>query len=980
VRRCFAIFGQLVAALAVVSLLALSSQAQRYTFKEYVDGLGNLNVKCIYQDRAGFLWVGTHGGLFRYDGYRFEEFGPNQGLTAPMIEDVREDTSGRLWVATPNGLFVRNGRRFGNVLRHGESLSLRVGSRISLTSDGTVVVSADQGGLYEVVPSPEQPGWQLHRFLSLKFIDPDTAATHGVATAPDGALWFGCGSGMCRYQNDSLTKWGEENGLAKENWEYILFDHEGQVWTRGKSHIAVLRPGAARFELREIPNAPASLDYRSLALDLQGRVLAPFDKQLARFENGHWRILSDANGLEGETVTFAIGDREGSVWIGVLGRGLRRWLGYEAWEHWTKADGLQSNIVWRVLRDPTGRLWVGDDKGVSFMDPGSKQLHRWSAPGISTEGLASIAASKDGFVWLGFRNRYIVRVDSRTGKTQRYPVGDLSQMLVDSHGRVWSASLNGLLMSEPASGEKGRSPFHAVEGNGLPEGGFEDINEAPDGRLWIACDDGLLTGDPDHGWTRVELDSQELSKTLLDVTPDAAGNIWLDGYFTGIVRLRVSGTKVLGVDHLQRPALLSDRYVLLARDQRGWMWFGGDRGLDVFDGLKWRRYTRDDGLIWSDTAAKAFFADDDGSVWIGTGGGLSHFAPSREELKPAPAPAFTWACFSRRDFDNGARVDWSRDPLTIGLASLTFRNEKTIRFRYRLKGLESDWTETTEHEVRYPPLPPGSYRFEAVAMVGTNQPASPVSALAFKVLPPWWRTFTFYAALFATFLGLIYLTWRWSHRRMIAHQRELEVLVKERTRELEADKVELLEAKAALAEQATRDSLTGLLNRSAIFRVLEQEMRRSQRERTAFALVLIDLDDFKQVNEAQGHLMGDELLREFARRLNNNLRPYDHVGRFGGEEFLILMPGLAEESASRIHELHRQLTQEPFICLETELRITCSFGVTWFQSQMITTEALLSLAEQALDSAKANGQNRVEIAESLTPAASQSDPRIGCAK
>jgi len=71
--------------LTLTALMVPLCRAQRYTFRDYVDGLGNLNVKCLYQDWTGFIWVGTHGGLSRYDGYRWEEFGPKDGLTAPMI-------------------------------------------------------------------------------------------------------------------------------------------------------------------------------------------------------------------------------------------------------------------------------------------------------------------------------------------------------------------------------------------------------------------------------------------------------------------------------------------------------------------------------------------------------------------------------------------------------------------------------------------------------------------------------------------------------------------------------------------------------------------------------------------------------------------------------------------------------------------------------------------------------------------------------
>lgn len=950
--------GGIVLVLAAACLLATESSAQRYTFKQYVDGLGNLNVKSLYQDRKGFLWVGTQGGLFRYDGYQFEEYGPKNGLTSPMIEDILEDRGGRLWVATPSGFFVRDGDRFDSVLLNGNPVSIRVGSRI-VSSGMSVLVSVDHGGLYEAERAGN--GWQLRALLRLKMMDPDASATRGVATGPDGALWFGCATHICRYRDGALTKWEERNGLAAESWDYLLFDRDGKLWARGKAHIAVLAPKAPNFEARDITNAPKSLDYRTLALDPQGRVLAPCNNALARFEAGKWTFITEANGLEGETVTVALTDREGSVWIGVLGRGLARWLGYESWEHWTKANGLQSNLVWAVTRDVNGRLWIGDDKGISIMDRGSKELRRWTAPGISTGGYSSIAASKDGYVWIGFRNRYIFRIDTKTWRTERYPVGDISKLFVDSHDRVWSAALDALQVSEPGRDGKPRTGFHKVEADALAPGGFEDIAEGPDGRLWVASDDGLLTNGPE-GWTRIELDWRQLgNKSLLDVMADPDGNVWFDGYFSGIVRLKLKGSKVAEMVRFERPAVVSERYDFLARDGRGWIWFGGDRGVDAFDGKNWHRYTQDDGLIWNDTAAKAFLSDGDDSVWIGTGGGLSHFTANKT-IATAPAPTFLSARLGARALAQGASVPWSGDPLSIGLASLTFRNEKAIRFRYRLQGIDPDWTETAQREVRYAQLPPGSYQFQAMALAGPETTISPRSTFSFVILPPWWRTRTFDFLAYGSAVCLILMAWRWSHRLMIARQNKLEVLVRERTRELESEKTELIEAKADLAEQASRDSLTGLLNRGAILRVLEQEMRRSQRERNPFAAVLIDLDHFKDVNDSYGHLIGDEVLREFARRLRESLRPYDHIGRYGGEEFLIVLPGLKDESIGRIEQIHRQMSQEPLLCGEELLQITCSFGVAWFRSEMITTEALLDIADQALYTAKANGRNRVEAA------------------
>ena len=225
-----------------------------------------------------------------------------------------------------------------------------------------------------------------------------------------------------------------------------------------------------------------------------------------------------------------------------------------------------------------------------------------------------------------------------------------------------------------------------------------------------------------------------------------------------------------------------------------------------------------------------------------------------------------------------------------------------------------------------------------------------------------WNTFRLYAFCIFAVMGLTFAEWRW----MIARQNELRALVRERTRELEAEKAELLRTKAALVQLAAYDPLTGLFNRAAILAVLEREVELARRERCSFAVVLADLDHFKRVNDTYGHLIGDEVLREFTRRIRANLRPFDNAGRFGGEELLMLLHGLKEESTLRVRELHTQVTQEPFVFNGVALPISCCFGVAWFSGPLNTVvntvESLLGLADQALYAAKANGRNRVEVA------------------
>ncbi len=193
-------------------------------------------------------------------------------------------------------------------------------------------------------------------------------------------------------------------------------------------------------------------------------------------------------------------------------------------------------------------------------------------------------------------------------------------------------------------------------------------------------------------------------------------------------------------------------------------------------------------------------------------------------------------------------------------------------------------------------------------------------------------------------------------------QHELQVRLRagKRLADLQA---QLLAAREALREQATKDSLTHLWNRSSILDMLGRELSRSSRERTPIGVVIVDLDHFKNVNDSHGHLAGDAVLCEAARCMQGAIRQYDSMGRYGGEEFLILLPGCDEQSSfAQAERLRKQLAQAEMSLNETALRMTASFGVTCATpGERSTQEMLIRKADEALYLAKKLGRNRVEF-------------------
>ena len=174
---------------------------------------------------------------------------------------------------------------------------------------------------------------------------------------------------------------------------------------------------------------------------------------------------------------------------------------------------------------------------------------------------------------------------------------------------------------------------------------------------------------------------------------------------------------------------------------------------------------------------------------------------------------------------------------------------------------------------------------------------------------------------------------------------------------------QLLLAGEYLRFAATHDPLTGLWNRGEILSFLRRELVRAERERRPLAVIIVDVDHFKKLNDTFGHIAGDAALKEIARRLQSGVRIYDGIGRYGGEEFLLVLPGCELEPALRRAEILRStVSSRPVVVSSTKVVVTVSLGVTvTVNSSNRGVEEVLQRADTALYEAKAKGRNRVEM-------------------
>jgi len=790
------------------ALLSVSTAyGQRYKFKFYgeEEGLPSLAVQIVLQDRAGFLWVGTQNGLYRYDGNRFVAFGKADGLPDAHIESLHESIDGTLWVGTRFGLARRLrdgfervdiGTKDGIVGREGIA-SDASGALYVATRHGLIWgTPAKNGPHFALLSNPERTG---------------SATAASVYVDSKGSVWFGCGNSLCTLEQGQVRETGTELGLPQERWDAILGDLEGNLWVRSEKSLYV-RPVGGRFEQRG--GLPESTNATpTLALDPGGRLLAPTFQGLARQADTGWEIIGAKEGLTPNDISTVFQDREGSIWIGLLGSGLARWLGYNEWQSWSETEGLDRESVWSIARDGSGRLWVGTQSGLDYAENAGGKLVWRKQPSPLTGFVRALVAAPDGTMWVGADPDGLWVLNPKTGRVRK--IGEAQGLknarvrhaAMDHDGRLWVATYAGLFRSVSA-----QKPDHfeqlAPPGTDASEL-FHMILVDRDGRVFVAGDRGLLLYSADR-WRRFTKQDGLAYEKVAQVAEDSDRSLWI-GYRDafGLTHLTFPGGDQMGEVKVessitQANGLRSDKTLFLQLDSRGWLWVGTDHGLDVFDRARWRHYGRSDGLIWDDCNAKAFFADSDGSVWVGTSRGLSRFEPATT-IKPniPPTVVFTSVKLGDKTVDptHSLEMPYQENSLQVRFAALTFVQEANVLFRYRLAGETQNWLETTQRELNYPKLPPGPYTLEVMARNAQGLWSAEPARVAFQVLTPWWLTSWFRLGSVGLTILFGRLLWYRRGRRLEAERYRLEKAVTDRTRELSQEKQRVVDEKFRVEQQ-----------------------------------------------------------------------------------------------------------------------------------------------------------------------------------
>ena len=795
------LFGLLFAHFAVASSTILRP-GSRYTIDVWdtEDGLPQNSVISMIQTRDGYLWLGTVNGLARFDGTRFTLFDGNSPelKTSRIIVRLFEDSEGNLWVGTETGgvvLVKKNGQAVGVDIGRGS----REGRLSAACEDANGAI-----WLYTV-------DGQLGRYWKGK-VDIWNAgqgrfsSSHALIAEKSGPLWVGTDWGLFSLATATArdsTALPVDQMLQVNKLDYLLASRTGGHWRLVNGRIEKWNGGKLERDFGNYPwtNSPvaAACEDRqgNLVVGTRGSGVFWFDA------DGKATRLSTAQGLSHDYILSLVVDREGSLWVGTDGGGLDR----------VKPQ------VFDVLEDSRGAtvqsVCTDGQDGVWFSLNGRDQINYWNNGAMKnfvlptvfrTTQVRSLFVDTNQQVWAGTRGGGLFQLQGeafeRTSASGAINP-EISVIYQDRGGQLWVGTQGGLARKD-GQGWKMFTTF-----DGLPANDVHALAEDTEGNLWIGTSGGLsrwrdgrfISFEPTNGVSRDNISC---------LLADKEGVLWIGMEDSGLARWQQGKFSRFTTSE----GLAGNNIGYLADDERGNLWLGSlaglmrvsKRELAAFaagnsNAILCRTYRTSDGLPSSEcTQGSQPLAGRtrDGKLWLATVKGLVSVNPEQLQPNTNPPPVVIESVFvaGHASNTNGLRaplpetitIPPGKEQLDIQYTSLNLAAPQRARFKYRMEGHETAWTEVggDSRVARYRKLPPGHYHFRVIAANEDGVWNETGASVGIVVLPPFWRTWWFMgASAVATLLLIIAVVHFFATqklRRQLEKHRQQEAVEKERAR------------------------------------------------------------------------------------------------------------------------------------------------------------------------------------------------------
>lgn len=944
--------------------------------------LSNSTVWVLHEDRAGTLWVGTASGLNRFQRendtfvqYHSDASDP-YSLSHATVLALLEDSAGNFWVGTSRGglnLLDRNTGRF-NHFRHNPADSASLSSdrinSLAEGADGIIWVGTEDAGLNRFDTRTGRVTRFRHEPGNTNSLSSDDVTT--VLLDSQGTLWVGTNSGGLNAldpQTGHVTRYQHDPNLAgtisSDSLRTLYEDSRGRFWVGhylGGGLDLMNRANGVFSPVLHQPGVANSLNDDHLLTVLEDRSgilwfgthvggLNKYDAKQSRFRHYHHEWWND-NSLSQDTVR-AFYKHGRTLYIGTEGGLNALNLDTGQFVHHVhdpqNRQGLPHNIVRAMDMDAQGYLWLATHGGLSRFDPTTQTFSSYHhQPGnpasLSNDVVWRVMVDRRGGIWAGARDA-LNRLDPQTGNFVRFvhnpddpmsiPGDRISALYEDRAGHIWFSTMTtGVSRLNADTGELKNFTHDPANSNSLSNASVFSILEDDEGIIWFGSRGGLNRFDPATGIFRPYSVADGLPNDVIyGILPDADGSLWMSTN-KGVSRFDPATETFINFglnDGLQGEEFNNGAY---HRADSGEMYFGGINGFNVFSPAAIEENTYEPPVV------------------------VTRFTVlNQDRLIPGGNDVIT--------------LNHRENYLSFEFAALDFAAPDRNQYAYQLTGVDEGWVPSEGRRyASYTNLQPGQYQFQ---VRGTNSDglwSRHRASLSVYIAPAFWQTTGFQVAVTMALVAILLALYRYKTLSVKRRNEVLELMVNDRTRELtfanenlQQEIMRRQQVEEEIRKIAYHDYLTGLPNRRLFMSLGEQALTLAARERTQAAILFVDIDLFKEVNDRWGHDAGDSVLVTLAERIRSVLRASDIVCRMGGDEFVLLLTDINDRQfAARVAEKLRIAITAP-VTIQTgdvyntqTINVGVSIGISLYPDDDTDLESLLVAADQAMYRAKNDAQ------------------------
>ncbi len=917
----------------------------------------------------------------------------HDGLPHNSIHALTQTKDGYIWIATWEGLVRFNGREF-KVFPRISSLGLPSAGVLSLATkeDGSLLVAGSRGGVSErknrqwiahhpigsmvndIIYDHEQGFWLGPENEGLVYRDEntgqDTLVLPNVRTYDilqiDNNVWVATSTGLYLVSDKKNVKhYDIEDGIPAIRIYKLYLTNNNELLIATEQGLYRFSDGTFELFLPQLANKTI---YSLLQDNNDDIWVGTINNGLYRYSSLGLEHLDDTKGLPHNRVSVIFEDQENSIWIGT-NSGLLR-LREAPFVTLTRKQGLQGNYIRAVMAHSDGSLWVGSSKGLD------KIKHREITNIASDEPVyvLSLAEDKQGNVLVGSYNNGVFKVVNnhlqRLGLIYKETkIKEVRSLLYDSQDNLWVGSATGLVRFD-AQGKA----FYFDQQSQLPDNYIMAITEDKLGRIWLGTRGGVAVYEQGKIKTypiKEKFDARFVFGLFVD------GNIIWMATDRGLIKLNPLTEKMVIVR--QENGLHVDKIFQVIIDNERNFWLTSNRGVIKFNEyeiykvisdpkakIDYELFSEGDGLLSSQAnggSTPSATLSKDGSVWIATAKGVSQVTPERlkrisEKRIPVIIEKFIVDGKSYLLADNKhITLPKGSSRIAIYYAGIGFLNSKHIQYQTQLEGFDKTWLDkTTKTYSEFTNLEPGQYTFKMRAKYPNGEWQEQIAKLSFTIEAYFWQTRAFKIFVVIFLLLSAYLAYRYRLSQVTRSEKRLKRLVAKQT-------IDLQKQAESFAYQATHDQLTGLPNRRAFDTWCDVDFKQAKETGNYLSLAVLDIDNFKRINDGYSHLVGDQVIKIVASLLKKLVEESQRgakLARWGGEEFTLLIEGDKDEAYEFCEHIRKYIANYDFSEVIKGLTITVSIGLTDNRA-VAEYDKMIVRADQALYYAKHHGRNQVRI-------------------